>query len=104
MGEHRRMRIIVLALALLSTGCVHTQRESIAFAFASGPSESAGVVATAIATCRAPATVITDGQRAMVLLDQSRREAAFDCLSQWVYDHPETGFGKVGFIGTEQPQ
>jgi hypothetical protein len=103
-GEHRRMRIILLATALLSTGCVNKEREPIAFAFASGPSKSAEVIATAVATCRAPATVVTDGQRAMILLDQSRTEAAFNCLSQWVYNHPETGIEKVGFIGTEQAQ
>jgi hypothetical protein len=98
------MRIILLVAALLSAGCVHTEREPIAFAFASGPSKSAGAVATAVANCSAPAAVVTDGQRATVLLDQSRTEAAFNCLSRWVYDHPETGIEKVGFIGTEQAQ
>lgn len=96
------MRVILPVAAILSTGCAHTEREPIALAFASGPSKSASAVASAIAACRAPATVVTDGQRAMVLLDQSRTEAIFNCLSQWVYQHPETGIEKVGFIGTEQ--
>jgi hypothetical protein len=56
----------------------------------------------AIATCRAPASVLTDGERAMVHLKERRTEAAFNCLSRWVHDHPEAGFEQVGFVGSEQ--
>jgi hypothetical protein len=96
------MCVRLLAAALLLTGCVHYQRQPLAFAFATGPSSSASALIDAIAVCHAPATVVTDGERAMVLLEQDRPAAAFNCLSEWVHQHPETGVGKVGFVGTEQ--
>ena len=59
-------------------------------------------MAEAISLCRAPATVATEGAAATVMLDERRSEAAFNCLSGWVHEHPEAGFAKLGFVGSER--
>lgn len=96
------MRTSILITALVLSGCAHTRREPFAYAFATGPSRSVPLLIDAIVACRAPATVVTDGERDLVLLDQKRSQVVFDCLSLWVNQHPEADVGKVGFVGTEQ--
>lgn len=98
------MRIFVLITALGLSGCAHARQEPLAYAFATGPSQSVPRLVNAIATCRAIASVVNDGERALVLMEQEPSAAAFNCLSLWVHQHPESGVAKVGFVGQEQAE
>jgi hypothetical protein len=75
-----------------------------AFPFAEGPSQSASKLVEAIARCRAPAKVFDDGVKATVMLDLIHNDKVERCLMAWLDEHPESGFVRMGFVGSENPQ
>lgn len=74
----------------------------VAMPFAKGPQARISDLQAAISTCHAPAKVVQSGDTATVFLPDSRSDRAFDCLSTWIANHPETGFVKFGFVGRER--
>lgn len=70
--------------------------------FAKGPLANASAMSAAIAKCHAPARIIESDGAALVLLASDRSQRAFDCLSAWIARHPDSGFEKFGFLGSER--
>ena len=73
-----------------------------ALPFAEGPAARVSAIKAAIAKCHAPAKVVRSGKTVTVVLANSRSDRAFDCLSAWIANHPDTGFVKFGFVGRER--
>jgi hypothetical protein len=70
--------------------------------FAEGPAAQIGPVRAAAAKCRTIALFRrTAHARIAVYVDSGPGERPFDCLSRWIALHPEAGFEKFGFVGSE---
>lgn len=90
--------IFMVALSLV----VHPAQKLVAMPFAKGPEAFVSDLKAAISKCHAPAEVVQSDDTATVFLPDSRSDRAFNCLSTWIANHPETGFVKFGFVGLER--
>jgi len=90
--------IVIFASLLVA----YPSQQLRALPFAEDPAARVSAIKAAIAKCHAPAKVDRSGKTVTVVLANSRFDRAFDCLSAWIANHPDTGFVKFGFVGRER--
>lgn len=90
--------ILIIASLLLA----NPTQQLGAFPFAEGPAARASAIKAAIAKCHAPAKIVHSGDTVTVTLAVTRSNRAANCLSAWIAKHPDVGFVKYGFIGSER--